>query len=158
MNSRFDYANDVLYGASEHNLEKLKQPQNALAQVITFTKRADHIRPVLQKQHWLPIKYKIDFKVTTIGYKVRQTGCPAYLASSVVEYMPTRQLRSSSSLLLQSLQTRTVIACRAFSQATPKVGYDLLIDIRKSVTFDRFRSALRMHYYRLASDNGSCTS
>ena len=77
---------------------------------------------------------------------------------SVVEYMPTRQLRSSSSLLLQSLQTRTVIACRAFSQAAPRIWNDLRIDIRNSVTFDRFRSASRTHYYRLAFDNGSCTS
>ena len=74
--------------------------------------------------------------MATIAYKVRQTGCPAYLASSVVEYMPTRPLRSSSSLLLQSLQTRTVIACLAFSQAAPKVWNDLPLDIRDSVTFD----------------------
>lgn len=153
VNSRFDYANAVLYGASEHNLAKLQRAQNALARVVTFTKRMDHIRPVLQKLHWLPINHRIDFKVATIAYKVRQTGCPAYLASSVVEYAPTRQLRSSSSLLLQSPSTRTVIARRAFSQAAPRVWNDLPIDIRNSVTFDRFRSALRTHYYRLAFDN-----
>ena len=66
--------------------------------------------------------------------------------------MPTRQLRSSSSLLLQSLPTGTVIACRAFSQAAPRVWNDLPFDIRNSVTFDRFRSALRTHYYMLAFD------
>ena len=158
VNSRFDCANAVLYGASEHNLAKLQRAQNALARVVTFTKRADHIQPVLQKLHRLPIKYRVDFKVATIAYKIRQTGCPAYLASSVVECMPTRQLRSSSSLLLQSLLTRTAITCRAFSQAAPRVWNDLPIDIRNSVTFDRFRSALRTHYYRLAFDNGSCTS
>ena len=42
VNSRFDSANAVLYGASEHNLAKLRRAQNALAQVVTFTKHADH--------------------------------------------------------------------------------------------------------------------
>jgi len=32
-------------------------------------------------------------------------------------------------------------------------GMILRIEIRNSVTFDRFRSALRTHYYRLAFDN-----
>ena len=60
--------------------------------------------------------------------------------------------------LLQSLPIRTVITCRAFSQAAPRIWNDLPIDIRNYVTFDRFRSALRTHYYWLAFDDGSCTS
>jgi len=42
------------------------------------------------------------------------------------------------------------IARRAFSQAAPRVWNDLQTEIRNSVTFDRIRSALRTHYYRLA--------
>ena len=152
VNSRFNYANAVLYGASEHNLAKLQQAQNALARVVPFTKRADHIQPVLQKLHWLPITYRIDFKVATIAYMVRQTGCPAYLASSVVKYVTTQQLRLLSSLLLQSLPTRTVIACHAFSQAARRVWNDLPIDIRNSVNL----IVLHPLYARIvnAFDNG----
>jgi len=52
VNSRFYYANAVLYGTSEHNLVKLQRAQNALARVvITFIKRANHIQPVLAKLH-----------------------------------------------------------------------------------------------------------
>jgi hypothetical protein len=71
VNSRFDYANAILHGASEHKLLKLQRAQNALAHVVTFTKRANDIRSVLQKLHWLPIKHRIDFKVATITYKAR---------------------------------------------------------------------------------------
>jgi len=42
------------------------------------------------------------------------------------------------------------MARRAFSQVAPRVWNDLPIKIRNSVTFDRFISALRTHYYRLA--------
>jgi len=55
VNSRFDLVNAVLCGASEHNLVKLQRAQNALTRVVMFAKRPDHIRPVLQKLHWLPI-------------------------------------------------------------------------------------------------------
>jgi len=37
--------------------------------------------------------------------------------------------------------------------AAPRVCSDLPIEIRNSVTSDRFRSALRTHYYRLARFN-----
>ena len=109
VNSRSDYANAVLFGGSEYNLAKLQRAQNALARVVTFNKRADHIRPVLQRQHWLPIKYRLDFKVATIAYKVQQTGCPAYLASSVVGYVPTGSyVRRARYTTTQSLPARTV--------------------------------------------------
>jgi len=42
-NSRFDNANAVLYGTSEHNLVKLQPAQNNLARVVMFSKHMDHI-------------------------------------------------------------------------------------------------------------------
>jgi len=76
VNSRFDYANAVLYGTSKHNLVTLQRAQNALARVITFTKHLYHIRPILQKLQKLPISKRIDFKAA-VAYKVRQTVYPA---------------------------------------------------------------------------------
>jgi len=79
VNSRFEYANAVLYGTSEHNLVKLQRAQNAHAHVVTFTKLMDHLQSVLQKLHWLPIRNRIDFKVAAVAYKVRQSGYLVYL-------------------------------------------------------------------------------
>jgi len=41
VNSRFDYANAVLYGTSEHYLVKLQRAQNAIARVVTLPKCMD---------------------------------------------------------------------------------------------------------------------
>jgi len=38
VNSRFDYANSVLFGTSAANISRLQHVQNALARVITYTK------------------------------------------------------------------------------------------------------------------------
>jgi len=43
VNSRHDSANSVLYGTSAANISRLQRVQNALARVVTYTKRAEHI-------------------------------------------------------------------------------------------------------------------
>jgi hypothetical protein len=153
VNSRLDYANSVLYNTSSGNMLKLQRVQNALARVVTYTKRVEHIHPVLHQLHWLPIKYRIDYKVATLAYKVRSTGHPTYLLPLVCDYAPTRNLRSSAQYLLNVPAVRTQTARRAFSQAAPSVWNDLPVDIRRSESFGRFRTAIRAHYFRLAFIN-----
>jgi len=92
------------------NIAKLQRVQNALARVVTYKKRADHIHPVLENLQWLPINYRIDYKVASLVYKVRLTGSPAYLQALVSDYTPTRQLRSSKQLLLLKPPVRTEVA------------------------------------------------
>jgi len=128
VNSCLDYANSVLYGTSAANIAKLQRVQNALARVVTYKKRADHICPVLENLHWLPINYRIDYKVASLVYKVRSTGSPAYLQALVSNYTPTRHLQSSKQLFLPKPPVRTEIARRAFSQAAPTVWNDLPLD------------------------------
>ena len=150
VNSRLDYANSVLFGTSSANVAKLQRIQNALARVVTYTKRTEHIHPVLEQLHWLPVERRVEFKVAILAYKVRSTGSPVYLKSSVTDYLPARQLRSSGQLLLNKSQTRTMIAGHAFSQAAPTVWNELPFNIRAADTLGRFRNILRTHYYRLA--------
>jgi len=150
VNSRLDYANSVLYNTSSVNMLKLQRVQNSLARVVTYTKRVEHIHPVLHQLHWLPINYRINYKVATLAYKVRSTGSPAYLLPSVSDYVPTRNLRSSSQYLLNVPVVRTQIARRAFSHAAPSVWNNLPVDIRRSESFGRFRTQIRTLYFRLA--------
>jgi len=71
--------NSNVLSTSAANIAKLQRVQNALVRVVTYKKRADHIRPMLENLHWLPINYRIDYKVALLVYKVRSTGSPAYL-------------------------------------------------------------------------------
>jgi hypothetical protein len=150
VNSRIDYANSALYGTSASNILKLQRVQNSLARVVAQVKRFDHIHPVLHDLHWLPIKYRIDYKVATLTYKIKSTGSPVYLLPSVSDYIPTRHLRSSSQLLLSKPAVRTQTAGRAFSQAAPSVWNDLPADIRSSDNYKQFRTRIRFYYFKLA--------
>lgn len=150
VNSRLDYANAILYKTSKANIAKLQRTQNALARVVTYTKRSDHVRPVLEQLHWLPVDYRINYKVATLAFKVRSSGSPAYLSNVLNDYQPTRNLRSSNQLLLSTPAVRTEIARRAFSQAAPTVWNELPLNIRSADTFDHFKTLLRTYYFRLA--------
>jgi len=99
VGARLDYCNSLLLGTSEYNLDRLQRVQNRLARVLLpFSAGATEARREL---HWLPIRQRITFKLATITYKARRSGQPAYLSNSLHEYLPTRNLRSASALLLQ---------------------------------------------------------
>jgi len=65
-----DYCNSVLYGVTDNLLLRLQSVQNAAARLITRTDRREHISPVLQKLHWLPVRQRVDFKLATLMFKL----------------------------------------------------------------------------------------
>ncbi|MBN3299250.1 RL18 protein, partial [Amia calva] len=68
--------------------------QNAAAEILTETETHDHITPVLASLHWLPVHYKIDFKVLLLTFKALKGPAPPYLKDLLMEYTPGRPLRS----------------------------------------------------------------
>ena len=61
--ARIDYCNSLLYGLPTTHINKLQRVQNAAARLICSTPRFSHVTPVLFSLHWLPVKFRIDFKI-----------------------------------------------------------------------------------------------
>ena len=58
----------------------------------------------------LPIRHRISFKIASIAFKVLHFQQPSYLAALVPRYVPTRSLRSSSSLSICIPSRKTAMA------------------------------------------------
>ena len=65
VTSRLDYCNALLYGVPKTILNKLQNVQNTAARVVTRTSRFSHITPILKELHWLPIQYRVQYKILT---------------------------------------------------------------------------------------------
>jgi len=86
--------------------------------------RRDHVRPALKELHWLPVVYRIQFKVALAMFTIHTRHCPDYLGDSVqaCNSDPARTcLRSASSSDYTVPRTRTRLGDRAFSVAGPVV-------------------------------------
>ena len=123
VSSRLDYCNSILYGAPELSISKLQRIQNALARVVLQKNSATSVGPLLNSLHWLPVHSRINFKIATITFKSLHSQSPGYLASMLHHYMPTRNLRSSNSLLLSPHPAKTNFGLHAFQSINRKTKH-----------------------------------
>ena len=70
--------------------------------IITRTRLRDHITPVLQDLHWLPIRQRIDYKTILYTFKILNGLAPTYLGSLITPYQPKGQLRSLSKFVSET--------------------------------------------------------
>ncbi len=69
MTSRLDNCNALLGACPASSIDKLQIVQNAAARVLTRSRKYDHITPIFQSLHWLPIKFRISYKILLLAYK-----------------------------------------------------------------------------------------
>ena len=148
---RLDYANATLVDISGNNMKHLQHIQNTLVRVVTRQCSRISISKTLKELHWLPVKWQIDFKVTTTTYKLLESNEPAYLQSRISLRVPRHSLRwSADDRRLDDHPTRTNIGARAFRCVAPTIWNALPRDIRDSSSVSAFKSKLKAHYFRLA--------
>ena len=150
VSSRLDQVNSILYGAASKHTDRLQRVQKALARIVMHQR--SHCSPLsstalLQNLHWLPIEWRMRFKLATLAYKALHTGQPPYLAELLQLHEPARTLRSSSSLLLFVPRCNLEFGSRAFRISAPNIWNSLPSNIRDSQSLYTFRRHLKTHYF-----------
>ena len=69
VSSRLDYCNSLLLSLTDFELRRLQLVQNSLCRVVARSSKFSHITPQLKKLYWLPVKYRVQFKIGLITYK-----------------------------------------------------------------------------------------
>ena len=151
ISSRLDHHNSLLYGLPKYLIEKLRRIHNHSARIVSRTSKFSHIQPVLKELHWLPVAYRIQYKILLLTFKCIHGTAPAYLAQLVSLYQPSRPLRSADQFMLVKGKPRTkTYGDRAFQNCAPFLWNALPLHIRSIDSRDAFKRAIKTHYFKLA--------
>ena len=131
----------------------LQRVQNAAARLLLGLPRRDHVRPALKELHWLPVVFRIKFKVALMMFTVHTRRCPDYLTDSVqaCNSDPGRtRLRSASSTNYSVPRTRTKFGDRAgLCVAGPVVWNSLPAAVREADSLYSFKRKLKTHLFTM---------
>ena len=95
--SHIDYCNSLLYGLPHYQYDRLQRVLNEAARMVCLVPKFDHITPVLRKLRWLPVRYRVIFKILLLMHKALHVKAPSYI-SDLLKAKPAGQysLRSDS--------------------------------------------------------------
>ena len=140
VTTKLEYCNHLYFGLPKYQVNKMQRVQNTAARLATRSSKHDHITPLLQQLHWLPVSYRVVFKILLLVYKARHGLCPGYVSELLQERKSSPALRSSSPGLLATPTSRTKTnGERTFSVSAPKLWNGLPNHVRNVGTLPFFK-------------------
>jgi hypothetical protein len=146
--SRLDYCNSLFGGLPKSTLTKLQRVLNTAARVVAKIPRHGHITPALKELHWLPIQYRVQFKILMHTYKCIHGLAPTYMSEMITMYQPKRTLRSAEFLILDVPKVKSATyGDRQFKYQAAKLWNSLPPNIRQARTLETFKKLLKTHFF-----------
>ena len=151
LTSRLDYCNSLLSGIPSNLLNHVQRFQNTAARIITKSRKYDHISPILQSLHWLPVRQRISFKILLFTFKIINGQAPEYLSETITIRQTARSLRSGKAVMLETPRTTTqAYGDRSFSFMAATLWNKLSPELRSCKTYDTFKKGIKTFLYKQA--------
>ena len=150
VSSRLEYCNSVLSGIAETDITKLQRVLKRLARVVTKSPPFSRSDPLLRSLHWLPVKYRVHFKICLLTYKALHEEQPVYLRSLIATSLPPCSLRSNRGITLSVPRIKTKTGTGALSSYAPSLLNNLPLSVRSATSVATFRRRLKTYLFDLA--------
>ena len=149
VSSHLDYCNALLSGLPKYQLDRLQKVQNAAARVIFRIAKFDHITPALIDLQWLPVTFRVQFKLLLFVYKALRNQSPPYIKDLLS--LKQAAIRSSAqSLLFVPKVNCSTLGDRAFAHAAPVLWNSLPLTIKTSSSLAIFKKQLKTFLFKKA--------
>ena len=114
--------------------------------LVTNTPRMYHITPILEDLPWLPIKYRIEFKILLLTFKCLYGLAPHHLVDVAPQSRYNLRSRNASLLVPAKARCLPTLGDRAFQSAAPKLWNSLPAEIRNIQTLTSFKQAIKTYF------------
>ena len=151
MSNLHNYALYLLYVPS-HSVLRIISEYYTIH--VTFRNNMNLITLVLRELHWLPVSFRLEFKIMLITYKVLHDRAPIYIQELLQLYTSSRNLRSSNrNLLVKPYYNLNLYGKQAFSVAAPELWNNLPEDIKSANSIDDFKRKLKTFLFMRAYES-----
>ena len=110
-----------------------------------------HITPILINLHWLPVRYRINFKILLLTFKALCGMAPSYIID-LIHTNSRYLLLSNEGVLLKhsSWKMKKSFGDRSLSVAAPTLWNALPVSLRSIKCISTFKSNLKTYLFKLA--------
>ena len=155
--SQIDYCNVLLANASNKDLKPSQKILNDAVRFIFHLKWNDHVTPYFIHLHFLPVQYRIAFKLCLIAYKLLHGRAPTCLTDMFQSFSPITSFNLRVGCGHDKLMLETKFFCRnqpriCILQKICTTWNKLPYKIRMEENFDTFKQQLKTHLFKLAFD------
>jgi len=150
--SQLDYCNSLLAGLPppRTTIAPLQRVQNAAVRLVLNLGFHDHLIPALQQLHWLPVEYRIKYKLCALMHQIHTGRAPQYLVDSVHSQSlnPAVDPVNTANYVKRCIHTK--IGERCFSHAGPAAWNSLPASIKLTTDTNIFKKLLKSHLFHIA--------
>ncbi len=155
--SHLDYCNSLLYNLPDTQIGKMQRIQNIAARLVYRLPKFSHVTPLFIELHWLPVRYRLEFKVLLFTFKAIhcKDTAPKYLCDMFnVRQSSHYSVRSNSRPLMLCVpkHSRSTFKARSLPVAGALCWNSLPNDIRKITKLEDFKTRVKTHLFKRAYD------
>ena len=150
-----DCCNSLFLSLTDFELRRLQLVQNSLCRVVTRSSSYSYITPQVKKLLLLPVRYRVQFKIGLITYKILNQGQPVYLRELIHPCTSSRNTRRSTPKLRfcqtptfdHRVHKPTKHFHNSFSHDAPVLWNSFPFHVRNSPSVASFRKHLKTHIF-----------